>query len=41
MTQYFNVYDLALEYSIFAIIPVYFALIWILIRTFKGGGRDD
>lgn len=39
--QYYTLYDLTVEYSIFSIIPVYFALIWILIRTFKGGGKDD
>lgn len=41
MIQYYNLSDLTVDYSIFSIIPVYFALIWLLIRTFKGGGRDD
>lgn len=41
MIQFYNTYDVAYDYSIFALIPVYFALIWLLIRTFKGRDKDD
>lgn len=41
MIQFYNTYDVAQDYSIFALIPIYFALIWLISRVFGRGGRDD
>lgn len=45
MSQILNAYDLFLGYMIFAVIPIYFALVGLLVTVLyprqKGGGRND
>lgn len=41
MIQYYTSYDVAQDYSIFSLIPIYFALVVLLIKVFGSGGKND